>query len=268
MQINYNPNLVLKEEHTEEEERNFTGSFCGFVLLKEGFYDLAALAKRLETQLHITHVPMGEDDLPIQDLMLDIPGALVTISLIGEPIPEEEAAVASKRALWSGAEDAAKQHTAQLMIAVLPDTMEAAEAGRLYCKIISAVLEDGNGLAVYSSGTMMEPMMFRYHTAQMDPESVPFDNLLYIGIYTGTDGTCGYTTGMDSFGKDELEIINCDCAPEMVKTVLMVCAKQLIQDDTPARWYFTMEVDGCIWEGRRKDAIMVEGHSIQLHILK
>lgn len=268
MQMNYNPDLVLTEEHTDDEQRNFTGSFCGFVLLKESFYDFAALAKRLETQLHISHLTMGEGDMPIQDLMLDIPGALVTISLMGEPIPDEEAAMASKRALWNGAENAAKQHKAHLMIAVLPDTMGAREAGRLYCNIISAALEDGNGLAVYSSGTMMEPVEFQKNTMETADGGLPMDNLLYIGTYAGPEGTCGYTVGMDAFGKDELELLNSGEPAETVRLVLEQCAKAMLEQDAEAKWYYTFELNGSTWEGRRKDAIMVEGHSIQLQSLK
>ena len=81
MQIDYNPDLALTHEHTEAEVQNFTGSFCGFVLLKNG-YNIQTLSERLRHQYGIEMWPSHTGDVLIQDFMLDVPGAMVTISFI------------------------------------------------------------------------------------------------------------------------------------------------------------------------------------------
>lgn len=264
MQMNYNPEWVLTQEHTEAEVQNYTGSFCGFVLL-DGSYDLQAMEKRLQTQHGIT---VWQDDMvhdfPLQDFMLDVPGAMVTISLIYEPIPEGEAEAAAAHAVWNGAQYAAKQHTAHLMIAVLPDTISAVDAGKLYCRIVSAALDDNTVLAVYTSGTILEPMQFRTHTVATD-DKLPLDHLLFVDTYARDGGNCGYTVGMDAFGKDELEILDSAESMETIAHVLRMCAQHIIEEQKTLGWYITIDVNGVLWEGRRKDGVMVEGHSVQLN---
>ncbi len=267
MQIEYNPDLILTQEYTEAEVQNYTGSFCGFVLLKSS-YHLQALTERLQKTYNIAAAPNGMDFCDsmqdfMQDLMLDVPGAMVTVSFMNEPIPEGEAETAAMHAVWEGANHAAKTHTAHLMIAVLPDTMSAIDAGKLYSRIISAALEDDAVLAVYTSGTILEPMQFCQHTAEAG-DLLPLDNLIFIGTYVREGGNCGYTVGLDAFGKDELEILDSNESSESVAYVLRECANIILTDNLPSQWYFTAEIDGITWEGRRKDGVMVEGHSIQL----
>ncbi|MBQ6853198.1 MAG: hypothetical protein IJO07_03360 [Peptococcaceae bacterium] len=262
MQIDYNPDLALTHEHTAAEVQNFTGSFCGFVLLKRG-YNIQTLSERLRHQYGIEMWPSHTGDVLIQDFMLDVPGAMVTISLIDLPIPDAEAEAAAVHAAWQGAAAAAKQHAAHLMIAVLPDTMPAFDAGKLYCSMISAAVDDEAVLAVYTSGTIMDPLQFRQPAEEA---AALLDKLIFVGTYVREGGTCGYTVGMDAFGKDELEILDCAGSVETVARVLRMCAYKLIEENKAAGWYTAIEVDGAVWEGRRKDGVMVEGHSLQLKI--
>lgn len=276
MQLEYNPDLVLTQEHTEAEVQNFTGSFCGFVLLREVAYDLGAFAERLKKVWGIAMLPSfagllrDEDtadgdwitDAP-RDLMLDVPGAMVTVSFMEQPVPDGEAEYAAAHAVWPESMQAAKQHAAHLMIAVLPDHMSAMDAGMLYCRILSTALEDEHALAVYTSGTILEPKAFQQYTAQA-VDALPMENLIFVGTYTREGGNCGYTVGMDSFGKDELEVLDCAESAEQIGHILRVCAQKMVMENTPAQWYITVDVDGQQWEGRRKDGVMVEGHSLQL----
>ncbi len=48
MKLECDPMAVLTEEHSAAEQRNYTGSFCGFVLLDRATYDLHRLAARLK----------------------------------------------------------------------------------------------------------------------------------------------------------------------------------------------------------------------------
>ncbi len=266
MQLEYNPDEILTKEYTEAEVRNYTGSFCGFVLLRNGDYELSALVNCLQSKWGIAPLLIGDgeqDMMPMLDIILDVPGAMVTISIIDEPIPDGEAEAAANHAAWSEARKIAQQHTAHLMVAVLPSEMAAAEAGQLYCKILSAALEDDTALAVYASGTIIEPTQFQQNML-CSVDALPLDNLIFVGTYTKESTSGGYTVGMDAFGKDELEIIESNESPETIAHVLHECACMILTEDAPAQWYFTVQIDGVTWEGRRKDGVMVEGHSIQL----
>ncbi len=266
MQLEYDPDEILTKEYTAAEVRNYTGSFCGFVLLRNGAYELRSLVHRLQSQWGIGQLLIGDgeqDMMPMLDIMLDMPGAMVTVSLINEPIPDGEAEAAANHAVWSEAKEAVQQHTAHLMAAVLPSEMAVEEAGQLYCKILSAALEDDIALAVYTSGTMIEPKQFQQNML-CSVDTLPLDNLIFVGTYTKESTNGGYTVGMDAFGKDELEIVQSDESAETIAHVLHECARIILTEDAPAQWYLMVQVDGAAWEGRRKDAVMVEGHSIQL----
>ncbi|MBQ2369998.1 MAG: hypothetical protein II301_07780 [Peptococcaceae bacterium] len=272
MQMAYDPDLILTEEYTEAEVQNYTGSFCGFVLLN-GSYDLHALAQRLQQiygiAIQSNHAEEMLDDANgiVHDLMLDVPGAMVTISFLNDPIPDGEVESAAMHAEWEGAKLAASKHRAHLMIAVLPDTMPAHEAGLLYCRILSVALEDAAVLAVYTSGTVLEPIQFCYNT-EKSGNVLPLNNLIFVGTYERDGGMCGYTMGLDAFGKDELEILDCKESPELIHRVLYMCADKMIHENKSAAWYITVDVDGTQWEGRRKDGVMVEGHSLHLQPIK
>ena len=266
MQLEYNPDEILTKEYTEAEVRNYTGSFCGFVLLRNAGYDLQALTNRLQCQWEIAPLVFGdmEQSVPMSDVMLDVPGAMVTVSLMEGPVPDGEAEVAASHAVWHKAKEMVHQHKAHLMIAVLPNEMTAVEAGKLYCKIVSAASDDDNALAVYTSGTIMEPIQFRQTTMHTTHDSIPLDNLVFVGTYTQGDTNGGYTVGMDAFGKDELEIVQSCEAEETIYGVLHEATRMILAEEQPAQWYLTMLIEDAIWEGRRKDGVMVEGHSIQL----
>lgn len=268
MQTVYDPDAILTQEHTDAEIRNYTGSFCGFVLLDTHDYNLHALAERLAQQWDLTAVPSCSDDAAMLDLMLDVPGALVTVSFLDLPIPKEEIEMAAEHSVWQGAKEAAVSHTAHLMVAVLPDTMSAMDAGMLYCKVLSSALQHDYALAVYSSGTILEPVKFQQNTAQIEDGCLPFENLIYVGTYMRNDKSCGYTVGMDAFGKDELELLDCIEPLENVAHILRDCAYMILTEDKTTQWYSTFALDGCVWEGRRKDGVMVEGHSMQLQKIK
>ena len=127
--------------------------------------------------------------------------------------------------------------------------------------MISAAVDDEAVLAVYTSGTIMDSLQFRQHTEEA---AALLDKLIFVGTYVREGGTCGYTIGMDAFGKDELEILDCAEPAETVARVLRMCAYKLIEENKATGWYTAIEVDGAVWEGRRKDGVMVEGHSLQL----
>lgn len=264
---------ILLQEHTESEIRNYTGSFCGFVLLNTDTYDLPALQNRLELQWNIAFPHSKEQSQEkehivndiIQDIVLDLPGAMVTVSFLNEPIPQEEIIVAAAHALWPEAELAARTHCAHLMIAVLPADMLAMDAACFYCKVMSSALDAANAVAVYTSGTILDPIQFQFVTAQMVTlQRLPLENLFYIGTYTREGKYCGYTVGMDAFGRDELELFDYDESEVKLVEILQQCIYKLLAENGTAKWYFTLELEDGIWEGRRKDGVMVDGHSIQL----
>ena len=285
---------VLTEVHSAEEQRNYTGSFCGFVLLREAAYDLSALADRLAQRWGIVPQESGMDNITVEggesgdwldqllaeesvdvltapdiqegNLVYEVPGAMIAVGFVAEPVPDGEASrSAAGNTEWPAATEVAAQHKAHLMIAVLPSDMAPLEAGKTYVKIISSCLEDANATGVYTSGTVLEPQAYQQETARMEQGILPMTNWIHVGVYTNESGNNAYTLGMDAFGYDEFEIFGSSRTAEELTSVLRKAAQHVLETDRP----LTVEnayttADGHRLYGSRKDGVAVEGHSYQL----
>lgn len=289
-----NPDAVLNEEHSAMEKRNYTGSFCGFILLDGPGYNLTALADRLkqdwgiapeespEEQIVVEGGAAGDwlDDLlaeasmdvltapEVQDgnLVFDMPGAMVAVGYMPEPIPDGEAErFAKNNYMWAGASEAAAKHVAHLMVAVMPRDMEPVEAGKTYVKIMSSCLESGNVIGAYTSGTVQEPLFYQQIVQEMKQGRLPLHNWIYFGTYQNENGNNAYTIGMDAFGKDELEILASKRTDKELRDFLYEVAYYVLEDDITLKSGETIgfEVDQK-YPLKRGDGVAVEGHSIQI----
>lgn len=294
MRVENDADAVLTEEHTKEEQRNYTGSFCGFVLLDTNQYDLTALEQRLQQRWGIVPAASPEDKITVEggqtgdwldellteenvdiltapeiqdgNLVFDIPGAMVAIGFMPAPIPDGEAErFAAGNYDWPDAVKVTKQHVAHLMVAVLPRELTPLEAGKTYVKIISSCLEAPEAIGVYTSGTVLEPAFYQDVTAIMEQGELPVLNWIYIGLYKNEAGNHAYTIGMDAFGKDELEVLNSSHSLEELWNLLFDIAYYVLADDVTLK---DGETIGFTAEQKlpmkRGDGVAVEGHSIQI----
>ena len=294
MKLECDPMAVLTEEHSAAEQRNYTGSFCGFVLLDTATYDLRSLAERLkqrwgmvpetaeQAQITIEGGQAGdwleqllaeetvdiltEPDIQEGNLVFDIPGAMIAVSFEPSPVPDGEAErYAANNYFWPEAVTVTKGHKAHLMIAVLPRDMVSLEAGKTYVKIITSCLDAENAIGVYTSGTVLEPAFYRNGTAAMEQGELPLLNWLYFGVYQNESGSNGYTIGMDAFGKDELEVLGSQHTPEEVRTFLFEAAYYVLETDATLKTGETIGfAAGQQYALKRGDGVAVDGHSVQI----
>ena len=284
---------VLTEEHSAAEKKNYTGSFCGFVLLNTASYDLAALTRRLEQRWGITPI-VPEDEITVEggqegdwleellaeesvdlltapdlqdgNLVFDIPGAMVAIGFMPAPVPDGEAErFAANNYMWPEAVEVTKQHTAHLMVAVLPREMAAIDAGKTYVKIISSCLEADNAIGAYTTGTVLEPGFYQEVTARMEQGELPVLNWVQLGVYQNEAGNNGYTIGMDAFSKDELEILGSSHTPQEIRELLYNVVYYVLDGDITLRSGETIGFsENQKLSLKRGDGVAVEGHSIQI----
>lgn len=289
-----NPTAVLTETHSAMEQRNYTGSFCGFVLLDKPDYDLAALAERLQQRWGIVPeldaveqfiVEGGEEgdwldqllaeetvdvltapELQDGNLVFDIPGAMVTVGYMPTPIPDGEAErFAKNNTSWPDALRIAATHAAHLMVAVLPSDLAPVEAGKTYVKLISSCLEGEHAVAAYTSGTVLEPAFYQRITEEMERGVLPIDNWIYFGAYQTETGNNAYTIGMDAFGKDEFEILGSSHTPAELRTFLFDVVYYVLAQDVTLKSGETIGfTEQQKYPVKRGDGVAVEGHSIQI----
>lgn len=109
--------------------------------------------------------------------------------------------------------EAARTHKAHILVAVLGSETDLLERGRLFVKIMACCAEQADAAGVYTSGTVFEPRLYRGFAEVMKDGALPIDNWIWFGLYRGEAGVCGYTYGMNVFGRDEMEVLDADAQP-------------------------------------------------------
>lgn len=276
------------------EKRNYTGSFCGFILLDKQGYDLTALAARLKQRWGIAPEESAEEQITVEggedgdwldqllaeetvdvltapeihndNLVFDMPGAMIAIGYMPTPVPDREAEhFAKNNYFWPEASQVTASHVAHLMVAVLPRDMAPVEAGKTYIKIMSSCLESENAIGAYTSGTVLEPAFYQKVTAGMEQGKLPVFNWIYFGVYQNETGNNAYTIGMDAFGKDELEILGSKHTEQELRDFLFDVVYYVLEGDITLK---SGETIGFTADQKlpmkRGDGVAVEGHSIQI----
>ena len=206
------------------------GCFLAFLLLKDPVWDRERFSERLRAEWGIEFDPDeeenadddldgDEDDEDDDSIFLEkIDGRIAAVSFMPVPVPEAEAEeCARSNFLWPEAVDAAKAHGAQLL-ATLPGSDfenedDLWESARLFVKLVATAADDPNVLGIYVNGTVLEPAFYRKWALDMKSGTDPIRDWVWVGLYRGEKGMCAYTSGLEKFGRREIEVLEADAEP-------------------------------------------------------
>lgn len=135
--------------------------------------------------------------------------------------------------MWPEAVKTAEAHKAQLMVAVLGTDVDLLKKGRLFVKILDCCCGQKYASGVYTSGTVFEPRFYRAFAEVMKVKEdlLPIYNWIWFGLYRSEKGVCGYTYGMEAFGKPELEVVNADAQPSEIRDFLADLVSYVLEYD-------------------------------------
>ena len=214
---------------------NAAGSFVGFVLLDEASIDLALLANHLKEEWGII-VPTEEEQ---DSFVAEIEGMMVAVSLMPAPIPNDEAVSNAKTNWrWREAVSVAEAHKAHIMIAVLRREQSVLDAAVLHVKICTACLMQPHATAINTLGSVIAPDFYiDFAKGYLSNKEFPIMNLVFFGLYSTDSGQtcCGYTYGIRTFGKKEIEIINSTQQAQEVHDFMANIADYVITSDVTLR---------------------------------
>ena len=212
------------------EEPKKAGVFTGFVLLSKGTWDRAQFIRDMKEMWDVS-VKVDDEDEDRDALVFEVGQAFAAVSLMPFPIPGGEAELnAENNYMWPEAIDAAKAHCAHIMAAVLGEG-GLLEKGRLFTQILAACCRQTYASGVYTSGVVFEPKFYEGFADMMKSGSLPIHNWIWFGLYRNEAGVNGYTYGMTSFGKEEMEVLGADAEPEAVRDFLASLAMYVLQND-------------------------------------
>lgn len=207
---------VGEDDDDSEGGEDKAGTFCGSVLLDSVEFDMNGVLANLQTEWGIMSDRNLKDGF---DEEMKTVGStrvfyygetVVAITLVPDKIPNNEAEYfAEANYLWPEAVEVTKTHKAHLLVAVLAYNLSPVEAEKLFVKVVATCLKQPNAIGVYVSGTVFQPDFYIEIADEMkkDDNFLPVINLIYFGVYKDESGNNAYTSGMQAFGKDEMEIL-------------------------------------------------------------
>ena len=220
-------------EPSEEADADHTGVFTGFVLLSRGEWDKEQFIRDMQEKWDI---PVDEYDASEEKaddaLVFEVGDMLAAVSLAEYPIPDGEAeANAENNYMWEDAVKVAREHRAHLMVAVLGKEENLMEKGRLFTKVVAACCRQKYATGIYTSGVVFEPRFYEGFADMMQEDELPIFNWIWFGLWRDEKGLNGYTYGMETFGKDEMEVLGTDAEPSDLRDFLASLVSYVLEND-------------------------------------
>lgn len=225
--------IAKRAEAESEDESDHTGVFTGFVLLSKAEWDKEQFIRDMKEKWDI---PVEEYDASEEKgddaLVFEVGDMLAAVSLATYPIPNGEAeGNAENNYMWQDAVKVAKEHYAHLMVAVLGKEEDLLEKGKLFAKVVAACCRQENATGIYTSGVVFEPRFYEGFADMMQEDELPIFNWIWFGLWRDENGMNGYTYGMESFGKDEMEVLGTDAKPSDLRDFLASLASYVLEND-------------------------------------
>ena len=97
----------------------------------------------------------------------------------------------------------------------------------LQVKLVCAACRQRGTLGVYANSTVYQPEFYCSAAQPMEDGDLPLLDLVWFGLYRREGGLCGYTDGLRSFGKDEMEVLDTQASPGDLHSFLLDLASSV-----------------------------------------
>ena len=232
--VEYVREYMMNLAKTAEERKENAGTFINYVLLDDVKWDKAALLRDLKERWGIEDESTEEDAADERDdaFVISYQGAMLAISLMPGPIPDNEAEyAAADNFMWPDGKNIVKQHKAHILIASLGKELPPIESGLMLVKAVVSACKQEGVLGIYTGNVVLEPRYYLTFAEKINEDEFPITNLVWVGLHKNEKGLCGYTAGMRNFGYDEMEVLNSSVEPMELLDFLTSIAYYVILED-------------------------------------
>lgn len=225
--------IAKRAEAEVADDSDHTGVFTGFVLLSKAEWNKEQFIRDMKEKWDIAVDEYDASEEKGDDaLVFEVDDMLAAVSLAAYPIPGGEAeGNAENNYMWEDAVKVAKEHRAHLMVAVLGKEEDLLEKGKLFTKVVAACCRQEYATGIYTSGVVFEPRFYEGFADMMQEDELPIFNWIWFGLWRDEHGMNGYTYGMASFGKDEMEVLGTDAEPGDLRDFLASLASYVLEND-------------------------------------
>lgn len=162
----------------------------------------AALRKRVAEGDRFAGIE-GEKDI----ILLRIAGGTALVSLMPAPIPGQELQHTCRVAWqWREACDVVKDHKAHFLVVLMGTKLGKAASALVQTKVVAALAEESNAVAVYWGTTLSSRRMFLDQSADIAPDHIP--TWLWVSYRLSRDAAGRFsisTDGLKDFDLMEIE---------------------------------------------------------------
>lgn len=216
-------------------ETDRQGDFGCSILLSGPWFDKEKFMRDFYTDWGLHIVPADDDRDSLTPgspcLVFSVDNITAAITLIPSPVPGQEAdKAASCNYLWPNAVKVTGRHKAHLLVTVLDTRASLMDQGLLLVKIASTCCLQLSATGVFTGGTVYQLGLYRNLASVIRDGRLPVFNWIWFGLYRTSHGISGYTYGLESFGKDEIEIADTDMEPDKLRKILVNLASCVLED--------------------------------------
>lgn len=228
--------LFKKSAPSAEGQKGDIGNFAGFALLSEPKLDKEKFFADLKADwgVDIPNDPEGENDV----IYANVDGYRVVVGLMPAPVPDGEAEYWAKgNYMWQDAVEVTASHKAHAIIAILGKEDDLIEKGRLFVKVVCAMMKQETAVAFYNEGAVFPPKMYLDFAGLLSDGHVPVLNLVWLGLFGDGKKAGVYTYGMRRMGKEEMEVyVDADKADfNELREFMLTIASYVLETDATLR---------------------------------
>lgn len=135
---------------------------------------------------------------------------------------------------WPEAATDLRPHSAHFLVVVVPGTPDRKTAAIKLTKVAAALVEASPAAGVFwgSSGTVHAPRPFCRTAAEIAPDRLPIEIWVGFGLIPGEDDTHSiFTSGLEDFGMQEIEIHNSQRDPQFLYERLFDIVHYVLRKD-------------------------------------
>lgn len=219
----------MAKDLNPSQEKSVLSNMLGFVLLKDANFDWPRFRKALADEWHLN---ISNDEVKDGSVVLRINDMLVACSLMPNPVPDGEAEANAKNSVvWKNAQEEVAKHKAHCMIAIMSKNGTAVEQAELFAKVAAAMLSLKNAIGIYKYPTVYQAQFYRDMAQSMNHGEFPTPIAIHVGMYLSEGKMNAYTSGMQFFGKDEIEVIGSLAQPGELYGFMLSVAEYVILED-------------------------------------
>ena len=130
---------------------------------------------------------------------------------------------------WRDAGKAAAAHTSHELVTIMGNA-DPADKALFYAKALSSLCSMDNNIAVYMNGVVYEPKMILSAKHLLLEDELPLHILVWCGLCQSENGVSCWTSGMRSFGHDEMEFVDYDMQPGDLFKFMLVLVEYCINN--------------------------------------